>query len=100
MPTSSNRLWTRCTMPALLFSGTAAAQAPGTLLVGGFGQWTHYDKAWNLDTGLGNALGFGLRFGGFIAPGWNLEGDGSYTPATSEAGSRFPGSPHQAGGGP
>jgi hypothetical protein len=41
-------------MMALLFGGTAAAQSPGALLVGGFGQWTHYDRAWTLDTGLGN----------------------------------------------
>jgi esterase/lipase superfamily enzyme len=86
-------------MTALLLSGTAAAQAPGTLLVGGFGQWTHYDKAWSLDTGLGNSLGFGFRFGGVIAPGWNLEGDGSYTPATAKTGTRFLNSASNAVGG-
>jgi len=91
--------WTACTMTALLFSGTAAAQAPGTLMVGGFGQYTHFDKAWNLDSGLGNALGFGLRFGGFFAPGWNLENDVSYTPASAKTGQRFLGSARNAPGG-
>ena len=86
---SSYRRWTACTMTALLFSGTAAAQSPGTLLVGGFGQYTHFDKAWNLDTGFGNSLGFGWRFGGYFASDWNLEGDGSYTPASAKAGVRF-----------
>jgi hypothetical protein len=91
--------WTAFLTTALLFSGTAAAQSPGSLLVGGFGQYTHFDKAWNLDTGLGNSLGFGWRFGGYFAPDWNLEGDGSYTPATSKAGFRFLNSGRNAPGG-
>jgi len=32
-------------MTALLFGGTAAAQDPGTLLVGGFVQYTKFDNA-------------------------------------------------------
>src|SRR4051794_5779278 len=83
------RRWTVCAMAALLLGGSAAAQSPGTLLVGGFGQWSHYDSNWNLDTGFGNSIGFGGRLGAFIAPSWNLEADGSYTPASAKAGSRF-----------
>jgi peptidoglycan-associated lipoprotein len=68
-------------MTALLLGGTAAAQSPGTLLVGAFGQWTHFDSKWGLDTGFGNSIGYGGRVGAFIAPNWNLEADGEYTPA-------------------
>src|SRR3954468_20180398 len=75
------RSWTVCAMTALLLSGTAAAQSPGTLLVGAFGQWTHFDSKWGLDTGFGNSIGYGGRVGAFIAPNWNLEADGEYTPA-------------------
>jgi len=73
-------------MAALLLSGSAAAQSPGTLLVGGYGQWTHYDNSWNLDSGFGNSIGFGGRLGAFIAPQWNIEADGSYTPAQAKTG--------------
>src|SRR5256885_9634967 len=75
------RSWTVCAMTALLLGGSAAAQSPGTLLVGGFRQWTHFDSKWNLDTGFGNSIGYGGRFGAFIAPNWNVEADGEYTPA-------------------
>jgi peptidoglycan-associated lipoprotein len=90
------RSWTVCAMTALLLSGTAAAQSPGTLLVGGFGQWTRFDSKWNLDTGFGNSIGYGGRVGAFFAPNWNLEADGVYTPAQSVAGTRFLGSPSNA----
>ena len=83
------RSWTVGAMTALLLSGTAAAQSPGTLLVGGFGQWTHFDSKWQLDSGFGNSIGYGVRLGAFIAPNWNLEADGVYTPASSKAGKRF-----------
>src|SRR5205823_1407945 len=53
----------------------------------GFGQWSHYDTKWGLDTGFGNSIGFGGRLGAFIAPQWNLEADGSYTPAQAKTGS-------------
>jgi peptidoglycan-associated lipoprotein len=79
------RSWTVCAMTALLLGGTAAAQSPGTLLVGGFGQWTHFDSKWNLDTGFGNSIGYGGRVGAFIAPSWNVEADGVYTPAKAKA---------------
>ena len=96
---SSYRRWTAVVATASILSVPAAAQSPGTLLVGGFGQYTHFDKSWNLDTGFGNSLGFGLRFGGFFAPGWNLESDVSYTAATSESGVRFLNSGRNAPGG-
>ncbi len=93
------RSWTVCAMTALLLGGTAAAQSPGTLLVGGFGTWTHFDSKWNLDTSFGNSWGYGGRVGAFIAPNWNLEADGWYTPAQSKAGTRFNGSATNAVGG-
>jgi peptidoglycan-associated lipoprotein len=84
-------------MTALLLGGSAAAQSPGTLLVGGFGTWTHFDSKWNLDTSFGNSWGYGGRVGAFIAPSWNLEADGAYTPAQAAAGTRFLGSGLVAG---
>src|SRR4051812_35297764 len=86
-------------MTALLLGGSAAAQSPGTLLVGGFGQWTKFDSKWNLDDSFGNSIGYGGRVGAFIAPNWNLEADGVYTPAQSQAGIRFLGHPSNAPGG-
>jgi peptidoglycan-associated lipoprotein len=91
------RSWTVCAMTALLLGGSAAAQSPGTLLVGGFGTWTHFDSKWNLDTSFGNSWGYGGRVGAFIAPSWNLEADGAYTPAQAAAGTRFLGSGLVAG---
>src|SRR6202140_3273727 len=93
------RSWTVCAMTALLLGGTAAAQSPGTLLVGGFGTWTHFDSKWNLDTSFGKSWGYGGRVGAFIAPNWNLEVDGSYTPAASATGTQFLGSASNAIGG-
>src|SRR5437588_10405661 len=86
------RSWTVCGMTALLLGGSAAAQSPGTLLVGGFGTWTHFDSKWNLDTSFGNSWGYGGRVGAFVAPNWNVEADGWYTPAQAKAGTRFLGS--------
>jgi len=93
------RSWTVCAMTALLLGGTAAAQSPGTLLVGGFGTWTHFDSKWNLDTSFGSSWGFGGRVGAFIAPNWNVEADGWYTPAKAQAGTNFLGSSANAAGG-
>src|SRR4051812_15385775 len=84
-------------MTALLLGGSAAAQSPGTLLVGGFGQWTKFDSKWGLDDSFGNSWGYGGRVGAFIAPNWNLEADGSYTPAQAAEGTRFLGSSVVAG---
>ncbi|MBA2707947.1 MAG: peptidoglycan-associated lipoprotein Pal [Gemmatimonadaceae bacterium] len=61
-------------MTALLFGGTAAAQQPGTLLLGGFGQYTKFDDALQLD----DVFGVGGRAGAYFAPNWNLEAENSY----------------------
>jgi peptidoglycan-associated lipoprotein len=68
------RRWTVCAMTALLFGGTAAAQQPGTLLLGGFGQYTKFDDALQLK----NVIGVGGRVGAYFAPNWNLEAENSY----------------------
>src|ERR1700719_1009631 len=94
-----SRNWTVCAMTALLLGRSAASQSPGTLLVGGFGTWTHFDSKWNLDTSFGKSWGYGGRVGAFIAPNWNLEADGWYTPARSAAGTSFNGSAANAVGG-
>ncbi len=95
----SRSRWTFGAMAALLVSGSAAAQSPGTLLVGGFAQYSHYDSSWGLDTGFGNSIGYGGRLGAFIAPQWNLEADGSFTRAAAKAGTRFMGICPCLGGG-
>jgi len=79
------RSWTVCAMTALLLGGSAAAQSPGTLLVGGFGTWTKFDSKWGLNSDFGNSWGYGGRVGAFIAPNWNIEADGYYTPAQAAA---------------
>ena len=68
------RRWTVCAMTALLFGGTAAAQQPGTLLLGGFGQYTKFDDALKLD----DTFGVGGRVGAYFAPNWNIEYEQSY----------------------
>jgi peptidoglycan-associated lipoprotein len=70
-------------MTALLFGGTAAAQAPGTLLLGGFGQYTKFDNGLLLE----KHWGVGGRVGAYFAPNWNLEAENSYNrPAQIYAG--------------
>lgn len=81
--------WTVGLMTTLLIAGTAGAQSPGAPFLGGFGQWTHFDGAWNLNTSLSNSWGWGARVGAFIAPGLSIEGDGSYTRAKAKKGTRF-----------
>ena len=66
--------WTVRVMTALFLAGPVAAQAPGTVFVGGFGQYTYFDSKWNLDTGLANSWGWGLRVGAFIAQGVLIRG--------------------------
>jgi peptidoglycan-associated lipoprotein len=61
-------------MTALLFGGTAAAQEPGTLLLGGFGQYTKFASDLKLD----NVFGVGGRVGAYFAPNWNLEWEDSF----------------------
>jgi peptidoglycan-associated lipoprotein len=72
------RSLTVCAMTAMLFSGTAAAQAPGTLLIGGFGQYTYFgDQDWDNDFEF-DRLGFGGRLGAFVTPQLNLEADATF----------------------
>ncbi|MFL5568474.1 MAG: peptidoglycan-associated lipoprotein Pal [Gemmatimonadaceae bacterium] len=78
-------------MTALLLGGTAAAQSPGTLLVGGFGSWTKFDSKWGLDDTFSNSIGYGGRLGAFIAPNWNVEADGQYIPAQAATGADYAG---------
>ena len=85
------RSWTVFAMTALLLGGSAAAQSPGTLLVGGFVSWTKFDSKWGLNTDFGNSIGYGGRVGAFIAPNWNLEADGQYIPATAATGADWHG---------
>src|SRR3954467_8516274 len=85
------RSWTVCAMTALLLGGSAAAQSPGTLLVGGFASWTKFDSNWGVSTDFGNAIGYGGRLGAFIAPNWNLEADGQYTPGEASTGTDYRG---------
>jgi peptidoglycan-associated lipoprotein len=79
------RSLTVCTMTALLLGGTASAQSPGTLLIGGFGQYTYFgDQNWENDFEF-DRLGYGGRIGAFITPQLNLEADGVWaTVAPSE----------------
>jgi peptidoglycan-associated lipoprotein len=87
-----SKRWSVCVAAALLYGGVAAAQQPGTLLLGGFGQYTIFDNALKTgntsadNTGAGitdNKFGFGGRIGAFIAPNWALEAEGSYTQAST-----------------
>jgi peptidoglycan-associated lipoprotein len=78
-------------MTALLLGGSASAQSPGTLLVGGFVQWTKFDSNWGVATDFGNSIGFGGRLGAFIAPNWNLEADAQYTPGQAATGTDYRG---------
>src|SRR5665811_1909796 len=81
MKIMSPRSWTIWSMAALLLAGPVVAQRPGTVEVGGFGQWTWFDD----DAGAPNAvpkdgIGYGGRLGVFLTPTWQIEGDGYYSP--------------------
>ena len=80
------RRWTVCAMTALLFGGTAAAQQPGTLLLGGFGQYTKFDDALQLE----NVFGVGGRVGAYFAPNWNIEYENSYNRPKQEGAGQDP----------
>jgi peptidoglycan-associated lipoprotein len=78
---------------ASLFAAAAGAQTPGTLEVGGYGQYTIFDDRAGRPTSSGegfeNKIGVGGRVGVFFTPRFSLEGEGSYTKL--EAGSTLPG---------
>ncbi len=78
------RSWTVCAMTALLLSGTAAAQSPGTLLVGAFWAVEHVSIAtgtWIPDLAIRSATADALVL--LSHPTGTLEADGVYTPASS-----------------
>jgi len=82
------RSLTVCSMTALLLGGTAAAQSPGTLLVGGFGQYTYFNDQNRENNFEFDRLGYGGRIGAFITPQLNLEADGMYAPIARSEGAR------------
>jgi peptidoglycan-associated lipoprotein len=67
---------TVCSMTALLLGGTAAAQSPGTLLIGGFGQYTYFGDQNRENDFEFDRLGYGGRIGAYLTPQLNLEADG------------------------
>jgi peptidoglycan-associated lipoprotein len=54
--------------------GAQGAHTPGTVEIGGFGQFTAQADTFGIE----NPIGFGVRIGGFFTPRWQLEGDFSY----------------------
>lgn len=88
-----SKRWSVCAAAALLYGGAAAAQQPGTLLLGGFGQYTIFGSglktgSTNSATSLGitgNKVGYGGRIGAFITPNWDIEAEASYTEAPTTA---------------
>jgi peptidoglycan-associated lipoprotein len=75
-------------MTALLLGGTAAAQSPGTLLVGGFGQYTYFNDQNRENNFEFDRLGIGGRVGAFITPQLNLEADGMWAQIARSEGAR------------
>jgi len=75
-------------MTALLLGGTAAAQSPGTLLVGGFGQYTYFNDQGRENNFEFDRLGIGGRIGAFITPQLNLEADGMWAQIARSEGAR------------
>ena len=77
---------TRCLVIAgALLLGTAApaiAQKGGAVELGGFGRYTKFESALNFD----NKIGFGGRFGIFLASNLAVEADASYTTTSSAGG--------------
>lgn len=87
-----SKRWSVCAAAALLYGGAAAAQQPGTLLLGGFGQYTIFGN--DLKSGgafgtnvTGNKFGYGGRIGAFITPNWDIEAEAAYTEAPTTSGS-------------
>jgi peptidoglycan-associated lipoprotein len=67
---------------ASLFAAVAGAQTPGTLEVGGYGQYTIFDERTQAE----NKIGVGGRVGVFFTPRWSFEGEASYTKLEGEDG--------------
>jgi peptidoglycan-associated lipoprotein len=60
--------------------GAQGAHSPGTVEIGGFGQFTAQADTF----GVTNPVGFGVRIGGFFTPRWQLEADFSYGAADQQ----------------
>jgi peptidoglycan-associated lipoprotein len=63
------------------------APLPGTVELGGFVQWSHFDDNAGRPGAIPkNGIGYGGRLGVFLSdPKWELEGDGYYSPQTNRA---------------
>ncbi len=59
------------TLAATLISSPVAAQKPGPVEIGAFGQFTVMDTPWALK----NGFGLGGRLGYFVTPRWEIEAD-------------------------
>jgi outer membrane protein OmpA-like peptidoglycan-associated protein len=66
---------------AVALPAPAYAQHGGTIELGGFARWGHYDDALGLD----DALGYGARFGIFFSGKAFLEADGALAPTQLSA---------------
>jgi peptidoglycan-associated lipoprotein len=62
------------------FAAELAAQSPGNVEIGGFGQFTRTDAAWQLQNGWGG----GGRLGVFLTSHLELEADASFSSFTNE----------------
>jgi peptidoglycan-associated lipoprotein len=60
----------------------AAAQDRGTIEFGGFASWNMWDKAYQMD----NGIGFGGRIGAFLDPRWSIEFDANGGTASRPSG--------------
>ena len=82
--------WTICAIAALVFAAPLAAQRPGTVEIGGFGQWTWFDdNAGRPNAVPENGLGYGGRLGVFVTPRWQIEGDGYFSPQSRKLTEEF-----------
>jgi outer membrane protein OmpA-like peptidoglycan-associated protein len=62
----------------VLVAAPAMAQEKGTIEIGGFVKYTHYDKSFGTSNTRENSYGGGGRLGYFFSKHWELELDGSY----------------------
>jgi outer membrane protein OmpA-like peptidoglycan-associated protein len=67
------------------FISSAAAQGPGTLELGIFGQASYFDRSLQMEQGSG---GPGIRVGIFALPSINLEAEGAFVPTDGPDGQR------------
>jgi peptidoglycan-associated lipoprotein len=65
----------------IALAGPAAAQNTGNVEIGGFGQYTHADDAWHVQSG----FGLGGHIGVFVTRRFALEGDASVSTFLNQA---------------